>query len=157
MVSPTMISMSDGPKFWWNVDAKVGFGSPNRQEDVELVQFGYTFLAKSPLATPELKAAIAAVRLGSACTGRDDDPLVRAIRLHEKVRGTSTDGYVSVMPGSTFNYTYQGHAKSYLIATLVINIAQATPMVYPRIDLAPGCPSTLKTAVAKKCAVAPSH
>src|SRR6201999_1667256 len=87
--------LSVGKRFLWNIDARVGLNSPNRADDVQLIQFGYTFLAKNRNFPDEQRAVFAAVRVGIPCTGQDSDPLVRAITVHQHYRGGTIDGHIT--------------------------------------------------------------
>lgn len=153
MVSPILITKPTGKRFYWNVDANVGVGSPNNDEDVQLVQFGYFLMARS--SSPEIqatdKAVYILVRPGDKCTGREDDPLVRAIRHQQSRRGGIQDGHVSVITTSSGVYPYGADSKSFMLISIVNNVFDATPNDFPRIDKHPRCPPLLKAAVAEKC------
>jgi hypothetical protein len=150
MVSPILIKKAVGMRFYWNIDANVGLNSPNKPDDVQLVQFGYALMAKTET-DPALKAALAAVKIGTPCTGREDDLLVRAIRAHEVVHGGAKDGRVSVIPSSAGVYSDAGGKHSFLLISIVNNMFDAQPNDFPRIDKHPSCPAVLKGVVAEKC------
>lgn len=90
----------------WNIDGKVGLSSPNKEDDVQFVQFGYfCMLSKFPgLSAPE-KTAFGAIVLGSRCTGVENDPLVLAIRAHQASRGGAQDGVVSPLSATPLPIT----------------------------------------------------
>ena len=58
-------------KFYWNLDANVGPGCPNKTEDVQLVQLGYLCMGNNPKfpVSPEEKAAYSAVTPGACAAG----------------------------------------------------------------------------------------
>ena len=104
MVQTLIAATQSGNKFFYNIDAKVGARAPNRGVDVQLVQFGYFAMLRSPKNAITLSAAerdaFSKIVLGKLCTGAEDDPLVRAIRAHEASRGGTQDGLVSELrPG----------------------------------------------------------
>lgn len=150
MVSPILIKKAVGMRFYWNIDGNVGLNSPNKNDDVQLVQFGYSLMAKTEM-NPAFKAALAAVKVGTPCTGREDDPLVRAIRAHEVVHGGAQDGRVSVIPSSAGVYTDAGGRHAFLLISIVNNMFDAQPNDFPRIDKHPSCPALLKAAIIEKC------
>lgn len=156
MVSPIIIKHSDGfGHFYWNVDANVGVGSPNRTEDVQLVQLGYAIMAKStnPLIPASDKAVFALVKVGAPCTGLESDPLVQAIRKHQASRGGAQDGHVSVLPPAGIDYPHRGGTKGFMLASIMGNIRDAMPTDYPRIDKHASCPAALKASVIKGCTI----
>ena len=104
MVQTLIAATQSGNKFFYNIEAKVGARAPNRGADVQLVQFGYFAMLRSPKNAITLSAAerdaFSKIVLGKLCTGAEDDPLVRAIRAHETSRGGTQDGLVSELrPG----------------------------------------------------------
>lgn len=146
MVKPFLVERNDGKlHLSWNLNANVGFASPNRQDDVELVQLGYFIMGKRKLgAMPtDLLAMMAAIRVGSICTGRMDDPLVQLIFAHQKHRKSTVDGRVSVISNSTG--TFGG--ETYLLGSLINNIFADQPELFPRVDKHPRCGSTLRQSV----------
>jgi hypothetical protein len=149
MVSAILVKRPAGTLFFWNIDANVGLRSPNNTDDVQLAQLGYSIMATSPKVPPELKSAAAAVKLGVPCTGLEDDPLVRAIRAHEKTHGGTQDGYVSVIRTNNGVYHDSGGAHAFLLTAIVNNIFDAMPGDFPRIDKHPSCPAALKASVLK--------
>ena len=134
-------------RFYWNIDGNVGVGSPNRPDDVQLVQFGYSFMAKATGTPAALKAALSQVVVGNACSGREDDPLVRAIRAHEAAHGGKQDGRVSVITVNSGVYHDSGSQHSFLLLSIVNNLFDAMPNDFPRIDKHPACPGVLRAAV----------
>ena len=144
MVRPIVVEDTGGPAFFWNLDANVGLNSPNRLDDVQLVQFGFKCMLKTPQGvltsplTPDEVATFSAVRVGPPCTGREDDPLVRAIRAHEKFTGGQQDGRVTVKPP---NANFYGGTHRFIIIGLVVAIRDLTGDTFPRFDRHPDCQS----------------
>ncbi len=131
-----------GDIFFWNINANVGLNSPNNPVDVELVQFGYFAAALSPKVTPSLRPIFAAVTPGAAYTATRDDPLTVAILAHQKTRGGTQDGHVSVIKGETYDGTH-----TFMLMTLVNAMRDLQPTDFPRIDKHPRCPLRVQTSV----------
>src|SRR5262245_47603110 len=92
-------------RFYWNVDANVGIGSPNKTEDVHLVQLAFVCKGSNPNAPtpPEDKAVYLAVVPGAPYSGNPNDPLSVAIKHLQKKRGGPQDGHVSkITPAGTY-------------------------------------------------------
>jgi hypothetical protein len=71
--------------FVWNLDNSVGKGAANSvQSDVSYIQWYYVLGAAHPEVTPERRAVYKQVKVTGACSGREDDPLVRAITIHQQ-------------------------------------------------------------------------
>ena len=147
MVSPILLTSPKGQKFFWNIDANVGAISPNRTEDVQLVQLGYSIMANSATLSADLKAIFAKVQVGVQCTGKDDDPLVKAIRAHQAGRGGTQDGHVSVIKTTNGTYFDSSGGHTFMLTAIINNIFDAMPADFPRIDKHPSCPPALKAAV----------
>jgi hypothetical protein len=131
--------------FFFNLTANVGVNSPNKSEDVQLVQFGYLALAQNRLSSvpAELITAASAVVPGAPYSGGPNDPLTLAIKTDERTRGGTQDGHISVIHG---NVSYDG-SHIFLLARLVNNISLFAETVFPRIDKHPRCPPQLAAAV----------
>lgn len=151
MVSPILIKKGDATRFYWNIDANVGAGSPNRNDDVQLVQLAYAIMATRPDTPPSDKAVYALVRPGSPCTGFEADPLVRAIRAHQARRGGTQDGHVSVIAANSGIYPYGAGAVVFMLIALVNTIFDAIPADFPRLDKHKACPPALRASVVKAC------
>ena len=130
-------------KFYWNLDANVGPGCPNKTEDVQLVQLGYFCMSNNPKVSvpPEERAAYAAVTPGAPYTAAPDDPLTIAIKLHQKRRGTIPDGRVSSIKNSTGFYD---GTSEWMIMALDNNIADALGEAWPHLNKHPRCPGPLR-------------
>jgi hypothetical protein len=138
-------------RFFWNLSANVGVASPNKQDDVQLVQLGYVCAAlDSQTYDAATRASFAAVVPGEAYSGQEADPLTQAIRAHEKLGGKK-DGHVSVLPGGSIG-TYDG-VNSFLIARLNTQMRIQLGGNFPRLDKHPKCPPLVRAAVEKACRV----
>jgi hypothetical protein len=132
---------------FFNVDGVVG-ASPaaNKREDVLLVQFAFTVVAKSPgKLPPELVAAAKAVRV----TGSVDPATITAIRatqetLKKTQSATVVDGRVSPARGA---YSYGGGL--WTVGQLSKFIQARHADLWPRIDKILGCPDELKSMVTR--------
>lgn len=120
--------------FFWNISANVGRGQPNREDDVELCRFGYLAFKNntkvSSRMSPELLASIARMRT----MGPFDNDLHEVIVLHQRQRGGTQDGIVSVAkPNIAPSGEYDG---SHLWIVLAMNesMREIMPEEYPRID-----------------------
>src|SRR5262245_39631378 len=149
MVAPFLLKKENGEhKFFWNTDANVGVASPNRKDDVHLIQFGYFIMSTAQVTSPDLKPIFAAVKLGVPCTGREDDPLVKAIRAHQKIRRGPQDGHVSKLPSDAAGF---GSGLTFMLVAIMNNIFDVTANDFPRIDRHPQCPASVKVAVQNGC------
>ena len=69
----------------WSVESSVGKGgSNNSMADVCFIQWYYTMAALRPETPEDRKAVYRNVKVTGQCTGRDDDPLVKAITVHQR-------------------------------------------------------------------------
>ena len=152
MVAPFLLKKENGEqKFFWNISANVGVSSPNRTDDVHLIQFGYFIMSTSKFTAPNLKPIFADVKVGAPCTGREDDPLIKAIRAHQKDRGGPQDGHVSSLKTSEAGFA---PGRSFMLVAIMNNIFDATANDFPRIDRHPQCPQSVKIAVQNGCRLA---
>lgn len=139
----------------WNTDTRVGLRSPNKPEDVHLVQFGFFCMGQpaSKITDPQNRAIYAAVKLETLCTGQETDPLVIAIRTMEKSRGGTQDGFVSNIPGSTGVYVDAGGGRhANILLMLLNNMFDAVGGAnWPRLDKHPRCPALVKTRIVEAC------
>lgn len=144
-----MVPFIGGTRFFWNLSANVGVASPNRPDDVQLVQLGYLCAARDAQGyDAATRAVFAAVVPGAPYSGQEADPLTRAIRAHEKLGGKK-DGHVSVLPGGSSG-SYDG-ANSFLIARLNTQMRIQIPGNFPRLDKHPKCPPLVRAAVERAC------
>ncbi|MDR6873384.1 hypothetical protein J2Y55_004408 [Bosea sp. BE125] len=134
----------------WNISANVGLASPNQADDVQLVQFGYyaTLINPNTKLTAEQQDLYSKIVLGQPCNGTASDPLVAAIRAHQKVRGGPQDGHVSPIKGGT---SYDGGKHTFMMLALNNNMSDVAPDVFPRIDKHPKCPPLVAAFVKRAC------
>lgn len=140
-----------GDRFFWNIDTKVGLRSPNQPLDVQLVQFGYFAVLRSPVnqgrLSPEETDAFSKIALGTPCSGQEDDPLVRAIRAHEASRGGTQDGVVSPLSQGHVIYSDAQGQHALILVALNNSMKDILGDQYPRIDKHDQCPADLKALV----------
>jgi hypothetical protein len=133
-------SFKELPVFY-NVEGAVGAQpAMNQREDVLLVQFILSFIAKTPKPTysQAMIAACNAVQL----TGVADEATITAIREYQKLTpGWTVDGRVSPAKG----YSYSG--TMFAIVGLNDGLQNRAIDVWPRIDKIPGCPPELAQMV----------
>lgn len=129
--------------FQWNVDCSVGKGGQNNlRADVLYIQWYYRLAAEQAETPPDRKAVYREVPLSGSCTGRDDDPLVRAIMMHQRsLNHPQVDGRVSVATGSGKVGT-----TAFFVLRLGARIARMYPEQWPRLDKIPGCPPEVAQA-----------
>jgi len=131
-------------RFFWNVDGHVGPGCANRDEDVQLVQFGFFCMAKNPKGLVRFTAAeqaiVKSVVVGAKYSGGPSDPLTLAIRAHQRMRGGTQDGRVS--PIQNLSGTYEGH-QTWMIVSLSNQILDANPGQWPMLHRMEKCPPAL--------------
>lgn len=124
--------------FFWNVHGAVGLNGENRWEDVLFVSWCiYKMRAWShvPEAT---KAILRKAPLSEHCSGREDDPLVVAIKAIQRMNPTmKVDGRVSPVVNATGTYRHQGRNTLFLIFGLNNALKDLHPQQFPRIDLMP--------------------
>ena len=108
----------------WNIDANVGLASPNRQDDVELVQLGFVAMLKNGKLNHNdgAKGAASAIVLGAPCSGRRGDVLVDTIIAFQQPRGSIRDGHVSVMKPGDGTYTDRLGKSAFVMAVLNNNL-----------------------------------
>ena len=129
-------SSAEGPIFFWNVDAPVGRNGVNKWDDVLFVSWCIYKFARWPQTPPDLRQVFDKTGLSEHCTGRDDDPLVKAIyAIQEHFRRRPVDGRVSPAKGVTYTHHHDQHA--YLVFRLNTVLREMHPDKYPRIDLMP--------------------
>lgn len=143
-MKPHLLPAGNGYHFQWNLDQSVGKGGSNScREDVSYIQFYYTKAAQSSLIDPSRAAIYGQVKVTGTCTGRDDDPLVKAIIAHQTfLRHPNIDGRVSVAHGSG-----KVGSNAFFVFRLGARFADMFPNEWPRIDKIPRCPDVVKKAV----------
>lgn len=149
MVAPVVVGSGEQRRFFWNVSANVGVVSPNKADDVQLVQLAYACAAFGANFDPATRAIFAAVVPGAPYSGQEADPLTRAIRAHQKHRGGVQDGHVSVLT-NLVTATYDGK-NSFMIVSLNTQMRQQLVGYFPRLDKHAKCPALVRAAVAAAC------
>jgi len=138
----------DFGRFYWNVDSNVGIGSPNKTEDVHLVQLAFQCKSVNPKLSlsAEEKAIYGAVVPGAPYSGSPTDPLSIAIKFQQKKRGGVQDGHVSRMqPAGKYA---EGH--TWMLVGLNNNMFDVLGQSrWPYLDRLPKCTATLKELVAR--------
>jgi hypothetical protein len=130
-----------GPKFMWTIDCSVGKGGQNSiPSDVSFIQWYYTLAATFHLTEQANKDIYKNVRITGACNGTSNDPLVAAIMAQQRSMNHPTiDGKVSVVTGSG-----KTGAVAFFLLRLEARFAIMYPNVWPRLDLIPNCPASIK-------------
>lgn len=150
------VVVSGNQFFYWNLSANVGLGSPNRIDDVQLVQLGYALAvdvsSDNLLFDADLRSVCKKVIPGAPYNGVAGDPLTLAIDAHQRKMKIAPDGHISVLPPmSTGLYQQRGGQHVFQLVALVNAIKEMTPEIFPRIDKHPKCPPALRAAVRKCC------
>lgn len=137
-----------GTLFRWNLSSNVGPRQPNALDDVELVRFGYICLKQNLRfpADPSLRPSLNKLRP----FGPFDEDLAEVISAHQKARGGTQDGIVSVARitgvGASKNELYD-RRNTWIIISLNNNMLDITDDIYPRIDKHPQSGPTLSLKV----------
>lgn len=131
--------------FHWNVDSAVGKGGPNSNPaDVQYIQFYYTLAGAHPATPVERRTVYQRVHVGDKCLGIDGDPLVEAIRMHQQTLSHPVvDGRISVAT-SGGKIT---DSSAFFVIRLGARFAKMFPNLWPRVDMIPGCPQPVASAV----------
>jgi len=130
-----------GPKFMWNLDCSVGKGGQNSiASDVSFIQWYYTLASTFHLTEPANQEIYKHVRITGACNGTATDPLVAAIMAQQRSMNHPTiDGKVSLVTGSG-----KVGAVAFFLLRLEARFAIMYPNAWPRLDLIPNCPSSIR-------------
>jgi hypothetical protein len=122
-------------RLFWNLTADVGPGQPNKRDDVEFVRFGYFLMKDNPKAISGPLATLKPILQKVTPTGDFDDALAEAIRTHQRLRGGTQDGRVSVAKSSNFNRGQYDGQHTWMVFPLNNTMIDMAPNIYPRIDL----------------------
>lgn len=148
MAVPVIVNA--GKLIFWNLSSNVGMKSPNRTDDVQLVQLAYAVAAVDAGWNADAREVFKRVVPGAPYNGADNDPLTLAIRAHQAFAGTSRDCHVSVVNNlQTGMYNSKKHV--FLMVPLVAGLSYAMPDYYPRLDKHPKCPPALASTVRSAC------
>jgi hypothetical protein len=130
--------------FQWNLDCSVGQGGQNNLiPDVSFIQWYYTLAAVHPNTPQERKDVYGKVAVTGSCKGKPDDPLVKAILVHQAaLKHPSVDGRISVATG-----TGKLGDKAFFILRLGARLSDMYPDEWPRLDLIPRCPPAVAEVV----------
>jgi hypothetical protein len=139
--------LHDNTIFMWNLHNSVGKGGMNNvNSDVSYLQWYYTLAADFAETPPERKAVYRNVKITGSCTGRDDDPLVQAITIHQKgLNHPVIDGRASALPGVAGGARVG--EKAFFVIRLGARLAAMFPKQWPRLDQMPKCPASVVAAV----------
>ncbi|MGH9947771.1 MAG: peptidoglycan-binding domain-containing protein [Pyrinomonadaceae bacterium] len=116
---------------FWNVSSSVGYGCPNKEGDVLLVQFFLNSIARIDKRTDQL--LVPDGRFGGKTWAR--------IKSFQKARFAPVDGAVSSVSGSELYSPKQG--KVYTIFSLNVIYKNFHPVLYKDITMDPKCPVLL--------------
>lgn len=136
---------------FWNVSSDVGPGQPNKPDDVELVRFAYFLMKDNPKAISGAFVALKPVLQKVTPTGAFDNNLLDAIRTHQRLRGGTQDGKVSVARDNRFNKGQYDGQHSWMVFPLNNSMIDMAPNLYPRIDLHPQSGPAVTATVRKIC------
>lgn len=127
----------------WNIDASVGKGGQNsNQEDVSYIQWYYWLAARNAETPPERKAIYINVEISGKCTGLDSDPLVKAIIAHQThLQHPIIDGKISVASVGGKVAT-----SAFFVYRIGARLCRMNKALWPRLDRIDTCP--LKVAQA---------
>jgi hypothetical protein len=143
-----------GHQFQWNLSQNVGPRQPNRSDDVEMVRFGYICFKDAVGPTWDIPRKMQTELAALRPMGPFDEDLAVVIRAHQRHRGGTQDGVVSVQR-STSTQTYDGQHR-WIIAILNQAMLDATDDFYPRIDRHPQSGPVVSAAV-KEILIARSY
>ncbi len=142
----------DPQRLIWNIDANVGLNCPNRRDDLDLVQLGFSAMAKNSALPPDQRAIYAAVNPGAAFSGTVGDPLIMAIQTLQKRLGGIADNHVSVLKGGTGAISPSrglSSANVYLIRVLNNNLFDFAARDWPHLNRLQNCPPALSGVATK--------
>lgn len=137
-----------GHIFFFNLQGNVGRSSPNRLDDVQLVQLGIRASAADDTTSldPDTRSLLRSLAWGPPCSGAESDPLVIAIRrFQDAVNALTKDGHVSVVRTTTGNVA--GSVRFFHLVNLQASIIRIHKGKWPLINTIEGCPSPLKEVV----------
>ena len=137
---------------FWNLSKDVGQGQPNQADDVEFVRFAYFLMKDNPKAmVGEFATQLKPVLQKVTPTGAFDTALADAIRTHQRLRGGTQDGKVSVAKATNFNRGVYDKQHTWMVFPLNNTMIDMAPNIYPRIDLHPQSGPAVTQVVRKIC------
>jgi hypothetical protein len=120
---------------FWNLSMDVGPGQPNKPDDVEFVRFGYFLMKDNPKAMTGQFVSLKPTLQKVTPTGPFDNALAEAIRGHQRLRGGTQDGKISVAKANNFNRGIYDGQHTWMAFPLNNTMIDMAPNIYPRIDL----------------------
>lgn len=139
-------------QFVFNLTGNVGTKSPNRPDDVALVQLGFRALARGStfMSGPDDHKVFAAVEWTGECSGEESDLLVKAIRRFQSTAPNGVrDGHVSIFKEHDSMFQIGGTNKGvFILSDLTTAIIEVHGDVWPNIHRIEGCPPVLARKVA---------
>jgi hypothetical protein len=137
---------------FWNLSKDVGQGQPNQADDVEFVRFAYFLMKDNPKAmVGEFATQLKPVLQKVTPTGAFDTALADAIRTHQRLRGGTQDGKISVAKATNFNRGIYDKQHTWMVFPLNNTMIDMAPNIYPRIDLHPLSGPAVTEVVRKIC------
>ncbi len=136
---------------FWNLTTDVGPGQPNKADDVEFVRFAYFLMKDNPKAMTGAFVTLKPILEKVTPTGAFDDALAEAIRAHQRLRGGTQDGRVSVAKSNNFNRGLYDNQHSWMVFPLNNSMIDMAPEIYPRIDLHPRSGPAVTQTVRRLC------
>lgn len=130
MVAPLIINGA----FYWNLDAPVGRRQPNREGDVELVRFGYLAMKLNPRTGSRISQSFQSALARMRTLGPYGEDLQAVIDEHQRHKGGTQDGIVSVAKPNAVMDTMYTMQNSWIILILTNNMRELMPDEFPRID-----------------------
>jgi hypothetical protein len=136
---------------FWNLSSDVGPGQPNKTDDVEFVRFGYFLMKDNPKAMTGQFVTLKPILQKVTPTGPFDNPLAEAILAHQRLRGGTQDGRVSVAKANNFNRGQYDGQHIWMVFPLNNTMIDMAPNIFPRIDLHPQSGPAVTATVRKIC------
>lgn len=141
------IELVYGTFFRWNLTNNVGRKQPNQHDDVELVRFGYFCAFHSPL-NATLRIRLFAELRVMRTSGPYGDDLQNVIDAHQKLRGGTQDGTVSVAKPTVVNRERYDGEHIWIMDILDTNLRDMVAE-YPRLDQHARCGPVIGASVKK--------
>ena len=152
MVELYHLQMSGYQQFVFNLTGNVGTKSPNRPEDVALVQLGFRSLATATsfMSGPADQKIFGAVEWTGECSGEESDLLVKAIRHFQSMAPNGVrDGHVSILKEHDPMFHLGGTNRGvYIFSDLMTAIIEVHADLWPNIHRIEGCPPVLRNKIA---------
>lgn len=121
--------------FYWNISKDVGRGKPNLIDDVELVRYGYHCMRQDHVYMQRFGSEFRTAVMAMDSRGPYGADLQNVIDAHQRHRGGTQDGCVSVMKINTLQTVKYDGQHSWILWSLHLSMVVALRNLYPRIDL----------------------